>query len=125
MKKKAIVISVIFVISLTAIAVAAVLVPHYDENHLDMAIMSDTHVLSAEQMGTELTPSLQAQENKGQNVGPLGGFIRKVSTRLGWRVCVSGDTDDGGKARMKQLRAVGEGRRRAVSLVMLSTAITT
>lgn len=102
-KNTALILSIVILIS--AIVPAAVLLPYYfDANRLDMAIMSDIHVLSGDQMGTEYTLSLQEQEAKGQKMLVLSEALLKegIDAVIAGKqevLLVSGDlTDDGGRS---------------------------
>lgn len=103
-KKKIIILIVVAAILVAAVVPTAILVPRYiDEHRLDMAIMSDIHVLSEEQMGSEITPSLAAQEAKGQKMLVLSEGLLKEGIDLVIKnkqevLLIAGDlTDDGGR----------------------------
>lgn len=103
-KKKIIAIALVAVILIAGGIPAAIFIPRYiDANRLDMAIMSDIHVLSEEQMGTEMTPSLVEQEAKGQKMLTLSFAllkegVDKVIKEKQEVLIIPGDlTDDGGK----------------------------
>ncbi|HKL86105.1 MAG TPA: metallophosphoesterase [Treponemataceae bacterium] len=105
MKKKKITAIILVVAAVVLVAVpVAISVPYLiDESQLNLAVMSDTHVLSELQMGTEITDSLAEQEAKGQKMlmlseGLLKEGIDMVIEQKQEVLLLSGDlTDDGGK----------------------------